>query len=175
MPRVRLAVQVREDGSILDVGCGTGAFLEAVVSGRKARVSGVDLSPEMIRLSSERLRPCAEADLKVGDAENLPWPQATFDVVTCSSSFHHYPQPQKALCEMRRVLKQGGQFILADFWLPAPLRQAVNAVIIPLGKEGDVRVYSQREVAAMARAAGFDPLSWKRVGLWNYIAEARAI
>lgn len=115
LARVRLAVQVREDGSILDVGCGTGAFLEAVVSGRKARVSGVDLSPEMIRLSSERLRPCAEADLKVGDAENLPWPQATFDVVTCSSSFHHYPQPQKALCEMRRVLKQGGQFILADF------------------------------------------------------------
>lgn len=173
LAHVRSAVQGKDTGSILDVGCGTGVFLKAVAEDRWAGISGVDLSYEMIKLASERLG--ARADLRVGDAENLPWPEAAFDVVTCSSSLHHYPQPQKALCEMKRVLRPGGRLILADVWMPVPLRQVMNSVIIPLGREGDVRVYSRREICPMVQAAGFVMLSWKRVGFLSYIAEARAI
>jgi hypothetical protein len=76
---------------------------------------------------------------------------------------------------MRRVLKLGGQFVLADFWLPAPLRQFTNAFVIPRAKGGDVWVYSRREIAAMLAGAGFQMVSWRRIGQWNYVAEARAV
>jgi ubiquinone/menaquinone biosynthesis C-methylase UbiE len=172
LTQVLETVKVPDGGRLLDVGCGTGAFLASFAARGGSAISGVDLSPEMIRLASNRLNTGAE--LRVGDSENLPWPDGTFDTVTCSSSFHHYPQPRKALAEMRRVLKPGGQLVLADFWLPAPLRQLANVFLIPFAKDGDVRVYSRREVAEMIQSAGLSLLSWKRVGLSNYVAEAKA-
>ncbi|MGE5508914.1 MAG: class I SAM-dependent methyltransferase [Chitinophagales bacterium] len=138
-----------------------------------ASVSGLDLSPEMIRLAADRLG--AKTDLKVGDSEDLPWPDGTFDAVTCSSSYHHYPQPQKALSEMRRVLKPGGQLVLADVWLPTPLRQIRNYVLIPNTKEGDVRVYSRLEITSLLESAELELASWRRIGLLGCVAEARKI
>ncbi|MBU0617942.1 MAG: class I SAM-dependent methyltransferase, partial [Planctomycetes bacterium] len=48
------------------------------------------------------------------DSERLPFPQSTFDVVTCCNSFHHYPHQAEAICGFRRVLRPNGLLVLID-------------------------------------------------------------
>jgi hypothetical protein len=61
----------------------------------------------------------------------------------------------KAFSEMRRVLKSEGHVIIGDVWVPSPLRQLGN-LLARFGKEGDVRVYSEREIQLMLKEVGFD-------------------
>jgi ubiquinone/menaquinone biosynthesis C-methylase UbiE len=86
-------------GSLLDVGCGPGLLLE-VLAGQpgEMNLAGLDIAPEMIRIARERLG--ARADLRVGDAETLPWQDGRFDYVLCVDSFHHYPNPERVLAQM---------------------------------------------------------------------------
>lgn len=156
--------------SLLDVGCGTGEILRALV-GKNARLAGIDLAPEMIRVALEKLG--ERADLRLADSESLPWEDHSFEAVLCADSFHHYPHPERVLAEMKRVLVSGGRLILADVFLPAPFRPLVN-LVLPLGREGDVRVYSKRRLLAHLERTGFSLVSWERVATMAMILEARA-
>jgi len=98
--------------SVLDVGCGTGVLLQRL--GERwpsARLSGLDAAPGMVGVAAGRL---AQADVRLGFAESLPWPDATFDLVTTSLSFHHWRDKAAGIREAARVLRPSGQFILAD-------------------------------------------------------------
>ena len=77
---------------------------------------GIDLSSQMIEKAKHQLK--NKATLVVGDSENLPFFDQTFDIVYCNDSFHHYPNPQKAIAEIYRVLKIGGTLIIGDTYLP---------------------------------------------------------
>ena len=89
--------------SLLDVGCGTGNLLLLISSKYEASFAGVDISPDMLEIARDKLG--EKADLIVGDSENLPFDDESFDVVTCTDSFHHYPHPGNVLLEFKRVLK----------------------------------------------------------------------
>jgi ubiquinone/menaquinone biosynthesis C-methylase UbiE len=141
--------------SLLDVGCGTGVILSGITA--KARLCGIDLSAQMIVRAQQTLK--EKVELVVGDAEALPWPQDTFDTVCCTFSFHHYPNPQKVLTEMNRVLKSDGRLIMADPWAPAPLRQVLNAVM-QYSKGGDICTYSRRQMERLLGASGFEMRSF---------------
>jgi ubiquinone/menaquinone biosynthesis C-methylase UbiE len=161
-PSVLAALEGLEFASMLDVGCGTGALLAKVLAVRPTTdAHGIDLSPGMLAVARERLG--ASANLRVGDAEALPLADDTVDVVVCVDSFHHYPRPDVALVEMRRVLRSGGSIVLAEWRLPAPLRRLMNAVIGRM-PDGDVRIYSSTEIVALAQAAGFDVVRWSQAG-----------
>jgi ubiquinone/menaquinone biosynthesis C-methylase UbiE len=156
--------------SLLDVGCGTGAVLSMAAKHRVgARVAGVDLSFEMIKAARKKLD--GRADLRIGDAEHLPWPDHTFDVVLCMDSFHHYPDPGRALSEMRRVVMPSGRLILGDCWVPTPFRQIVN-LFLPFSKEGDVKIYSEGEVRTLLEDSGFTDIHWDRVTPRAYVVTA---
>ena len=95
--------------AVLDVGCGTGATLEAIVRAHpEVHAWGIDLSAEMIAKARERLagadgRPAGQVELRVADAEHVPLADDAVDLVVCVDSLHHYPDPAAALREMRRV------------------------------------------------------------------------
>lgn len=89
----------RNFATLLDVGCGTGTFLSMVLNKFNVGVFGIDISPGMIEKSSQLLGD--RADLRVGDSEHLPWNDESFDIVTCIASFHHFPNPELVLKEMR--------------------------------------------------------------------------
>ncbi len=159
-------------GTLLDIGCGTGNLL-ALLKQENIQLCGVDLSPEMLKYAKQRLG--AEAELSLADSENLPWAAEQFDVIVCTDSFHHYPQPLQVLNEMRRVLKNQGHLIIGDPWLPEPFRRLINFAF-RFGKDGDVKVYSQAEWTNMLNATGFALSQWGKASSSSIIvtAEARA-
>jgi ubiquinone/menaquinone biosynthesis C-methylase UbiE len=156
---------------MLDVGCGNGNLLFEVLKRKKITTAGIDLSEKMIQEAKIRLD--GEVDLKCGDSEHLPWKNNSFDIVTCTLSFHHYPDPRAVLNELRRVLTPGGKVIIADPWEPTPLRQIAN-LIIPLLKNGDVKIYSKSEMKDLLEECGFTLISWE-LGASAFILVATAI
>lgn len=72
-----------------------------------------------------------------GVADKLPYEDNTFDIVACVQSFHHYPDPDKAMLEAYRVLKPGGRYILSDTGLGGVGGWFYNHLLLPLMKSGD--------------------------------------
>lgn len=158
--------------SLLDIGCGTGnllAVLSEIEDG--VRLAGLDISPGMIKVAKRRLD--GRADIRVGDSENLPWADGTFDVVVSTDSFHHYPHPVRVLYEIRRVLGSDGLLIIAEPWWPTPIRQLVS-ISLPFARYGDVTVYSEESIRRLLRQSGFTDIAWERVGRSGCIVAASA-
>lgn len=107
--------------AVLDVGTGTGVVaLTAARAG--AKVTGLDLTPELLRQAGENARIAGLADIawREGDAEALPYPDASFDVVLSQFGHMFAPRPDAAVAEMRRVLRPGGRVAFAT-WPPEHL------------------------------------------------------
>ncbi len=168
---VMAAVGTFSFADVLDVGCGTGATLAAVVAAHaRARAWGVDLSPEMIAVARERLE--SRAEVQVADAERLPFRDGSVDVVVCVDSLHHYPHPDAALAEMRRVTRPGGGLVLGEWRVAAPLRQLMN-LLLPRMPEGDVRIYTARELTQLIEAAGYRDARCGPAGVRGQLLVAR--
>jgi ubiquinone/menaquinone biosynthesis C-methylase UbiE len=151
-----------QPASVLDVGCGTGEFLERLIRKSDARAAGLDISAGMIREARSRLGSKGSVDLREGDAEALPWPDASFDAIICIASFHHYPNSAQALAEMHRVLTPHGTIFLADVFMPTPVRQMTNA-LLPFLRDGDVHMYSESEIHHLGQATGFIKAQWQTI------------
>lgn len=159
-PQMLAELEKEPFDAVLDVGCGTGAVLALLHEKYPdRRYVGLDLTPEMIEVARTKVAPGME--FVVGDAENLPFDEASFDAVLCSNSFHHYPNPAAFLAGALRVLRPGGRLILRDYTSSDPVVWLMNHVELPLARlvgHGDVRVFRQREFVELAQAAGFEVL-----------------
>jgi ubiquinone/menaquinone biosynthesis C-methylase UbiE len=150
---------------VVDVGCGTG-LMSAKLAAAGRQVLGVDLSSSMISRAA-RVRGNARLDFLQGDAENLPLEDAGFDAVVNLISFHHYPNPDKAIAEFRRVLRPGGRLVLIGFDLDSyfiQLAQRANQWTRNIA--GDAWQKHGEEVAALVRNSGFASVELKPVRYW---------
>jgi ubiquinone/menaquinone biosynthesis C-methylase UbiE len=102
-------------GRVLDVGSGTGFFiLNLWLAGFVGEPHACDISPGMLAVCAESARRVGcDISLRTGDAERLPYRDATFDLVVGHATLHHLPAPEVALREMRRVLVPGGALLIA--------------------------------------------------------------
>jgi ubiquinone/menaquinone biosynthesis C-methylase UbiE len=100
---------------LLDVACGPGAFALALAP-RVRFARGVDLTHEMIRRARafQAEKQISNAAFICGDAEQLPFPDGAFDLVSCQCAMHHMPKPHVVLREMVRVAKSEGRLLLID-------------------------------------------------------------
>lgn len=112
LPRVSVGPQP----AILDVGCGTGInLLEAArTMGPCRTLMGIDLSPGMIEVAKRKAAGAGvAATFMVGDAESLTAADGTFDLVICNSVYHWFADRRRTASELFRVLRPGGQIVLA--------------------------------------------------------------
>jgi ubiquinone/menaquinone biosynthesis C-methylase UbiE len=103
--------------SFLDIGCGTGRFLDSVKQvWPRLPTIGLDMSEVYIRHAKRQLKDWSRLRFIVGKAEAIPLPDDTQDAVTSIFLFHELPPKvrRKALCEFARVLKPGGRLVLID-------------------------------------------------------------
>jgi ubiquinone biosynthesis O-methyltransferase len=97
---------------VLEVGCGVGDFSIAL-SCAGANVAGVDFSPRAIELAQQKARHHDQSiAFQVADAQALPFPDNSFDVLFSCECLEHVPEPRRMLSELHRVLKPGGVLIL---------------------------------------------------------------
>jgi phosphatidylethanolamine/phosphatidyl-N-methylethanolamine N-methyltransferase len=150
--RAVVAAVERVGGRILEVGVGTGMSLPYY--SRASRVFGIDLSEEMLSKARERvgaLNLVHVESLTVMDAEELLFPDESFDVVTAQCVVNTVPHPEVALDEFARVLKPGGEIIL------------LNRV----GAEAGTRLAFERLLQPIARRLGWrSDFPWERLAAW---------
>src|SRR5262245_65586750 len=97
---------------VLDAGCGTGIVARQVAArvGAKGSVTGLDLSPHMLAVARETAaREGRTVEWREGQAEKLPFPVGSFDLVLCQFALMFFADRAAALAEMRRVLSAGGR------------------------------------------------------------------
>jgi len=99
---------------VLDVACGTGvvARLASEEIGADGMIVGVDVNPAMLEAARSAVPPDKPIEWCEASAENMPLPDASFDVVTCQMGLQFMPDRHGALREIRRVLAPGGRLIL---------------------------------------------------------------
>lgn len=151
---------------VLDMACGNGSLLRLISQQIECDLCGIASSIEQYR-SVRAMLP--EADVLYAQPEDIPWRDHSFDVVMCGLPFYAMEEPGKVLKEALRVLKPGGQFLLATTWYPAPLRQLVNCLSVR-GEENESPVmYGKHEMLATMEAVGFQNVTWRatdmRVGI----------
>ena len=103
--------------TVLDVACGSGN-VALIAARRYCMVAGIDIAANLI--DRARMRAAAEGsqvDFRVADAQDLPYPDASFDVVTSVFGVMFAPDQEKAAAEMLRVCKPGGRIVMAN-WMP---------------------------------------------------------
>lgn len=103
----------RARGRILEVAIGTGRNLSYYP--KELAVTGIELSPEMLAIARKRAADLGrDVELRAGDAADLPFPDASFDTVSCVLALCSIPDPERAVGEMHRVLVPGGRLLLVD-------------------------------------------------------------
>ncbi|HXT62472.1 MAG TPA: methyltransferase domain-containing protein [Pyrinomonadaceae bacterium] len=126
-------------GRVLDVGCGPGVMVNAVLE-RGGSFEGRDLSPEMIAESIQKFGHIPNVNFKQGDIENIDLPDASCDQVLAMAVIEYLSSPDKALAEISRVLKPGGIAVIT-----IPKRRHIDKTMVSIATP----------LRWLARAAGF--------------------
>ncbi|BDZ44359.1 class I SAM-dependent methyltransferase [Naasia aerilata] len=108
------AMDIRPGLRVLDVGCGSGEFVQLLHT-LGAEASGADPAPGMLAVARARLGVGVDARLRLGNAEALPWPDASFDAVTAVNALQFADDPLAALAEFRRVAVPAGVIGIANW------------------------------------------------------------
>jgi ubiquinone/menaquinone biosynthesis C-methylase UbiE len=151
------ALEVARPTVILDVGCGTGRLLRsAAVRFPGARFVGVDAAIEMVKQAEASVPAGIAIEFQQATAEQLPFPNAQFDLVFSTVTFHHWRDQGKGIAEVARVLAPGGRWLLADF-IAAGLMRYVRRLL-------RLRQFPERgEVDGMLAAVGLGVVGERRV------------
>lgn len=108
------ASHASKDANVLEVAPGPG-YLSIELAKKGFNVTGVDISPDFVKIAKNNTKEAnVSVNFKEGNASNLPCKDNCFNFVVCSAAFKNFKEPVKALCEMHRVLKQGGTALIID-------------------------------------------------------------
>lgn len=173
------AAAVHAGTDLLDIGCGSGLAL-SLAAQRGARVSGIDIAPTLLAVARRRV---AEADLREGGLDDLPFDDRAFDVVLAVNALQFAFDPPAALGEAARVLHVGGRLVVGQFAAPercesTALHQAMEA-LVPADRQEDHAPYALSAPGALEAAlrdAGLIMvLDREQPGDWRYPDLDRAL
>jgi ubiquinone/menaquinone biosynthesis C-methylase UbiE len=155
---------------VLDIATGGGHTARAL-SSHAAHIFATDITSQMLTNTARHLKDeYPNIWYVVADAEDLPFLDDTFDLVTCRIAAHHFPNPDKFIYEVSRTLKPGGTFILIDNVAPEDSRLAEFMNTVEKQRdESHVRCLSIKEWQGLFAAAGLkETNSLNRKKTYNY-------
>jgi demethylmenaquinone methyltransferase/2-methoxy-6-polyprenyl-1,4-benzoquinol methylase len=141
-------LDIGPDDRVLDVGCGTGFATEGLLR-ETEHVYGLDQSVHQLERAYEKFGRRGPVRFHLGDAERLPFADDSFDVCWSSGSIEYWPNPVRALRELRRVCVPGGQVLVVgpDYPRASVFRKLADAIML---------FYDGAEADRMFAEAGFD-------------------
>lgn len=152
---------IRPGMSVVDVGCGPGGLTsELAARVGEEHVAAIDPAPQFVAACRTRH---PRADIRAGGAEELPWPDATFDAALCSLVIAFMTDPEQGISEMSRVTRPGG-VVSACMWDIAGGGMAMLSTFWEVARELDPAVAGERslpgvregDIGDRLRAAGLD-------------------
>ncbi|TCP58984.1 methyltransferase family protein [Tumebacillus sp. BK434] len=148
-------LQPEKSAKALDIATG-GGHVSKALSPHVGAVVACDLTREMLHAASGHLQAagCDNVLFVRGDAEDLPFLNEAFDIVTCRIAPHHFPHPQSFVQEVARVLRTGGQFLMIDNVVPDGEFGAWRDKIEKLRDPSHVRCLSVEEWKNLFQQAG---------------------
>ncbi len=167
----RLLMGLGPADGVLDVACGPGNFSRdfARTVGEDGLVVGVDASRPMLERAAGETRDARLGNLcfVFADAAALPFRDSSFDAVCCFAALNLFPEPYRALDEMRRVLSPGGRIALftSSHGRTRPLRTLESAIAAPAG----IRMFDQSELVDALRERGFADIRQRLSGLTQFV------
>jgi len=139
---------------MLDIACGTGKFLD--LAARKlspAFLMGVDPNPSMLEEAQKRISD--NTILRQASAYEIPADDQSFDRIVCLNSFHYFERPEKALREMRRVMKPNGKLILTD-WRANRTTHVILKIALTAIRHPYHHIYSTEQIQATLKDEGYE-------------------
>jgi ubiquinone/menaquinone biosynthesis C-methylase UbiE len=140
---------------VLDVACGPG-FLTMAFAAQCRQAVGVDATEPflaMARAEAEQ-RGLRNVEFRAGNAEQLPFPDGSFDRVACRAAFHHFARPERVLAEMARVAAKPGRLLIADMMSSEdPIKADYHNRMERLCDPSHVRALTATELALLFDAA----------------------
>jgi SAM-dependent methyltransferase len=164
--------RLRGGSRLLDAGCGAGRFAQ-LAAARGAIVSGLDAAPALVAIARERL---PDRDIRVGEIEDLPWAEESFDVVTGFNSFQFAANPAAALRETRRVAVTGALVFISTWGPPESSEAAAYLRVLgklvpppPPGAPGPFALSAPGALERLVTEAGLTPVEQVDVEcMWRY-------
>lgn len=165
-----IAGQIADTGRVLEIAPGPGYLAIELARLGAFSITGVDISQAFVRIASANAaRTGVDVDFRHGDAQALPFGPASFDFIVCRAAFKNFTDPVRALREMRRVLKPGGQALIVDLrrdasdadidrYVDGMGSGRVNAIMTKFIFRRILRknAYSEDDFLRMAAEAGFE-------------------
>jgi ubiquinone/menaquinone biosynthesis C-methylase UbiE len=110
-----VAARLDGRGEVLEVAPGPGFFAIELAKLGDFRITGLDISRTLVDIATANAAKVGAAvDFRAGNASAMPFGDASFDLVYCSAAFKNFAEPVKALDEMHRVLRDGGEAVILD-------------------------------------------------------------
>lgn len=160
--------RLRPQSKFLDVGCGTAEVIFRLAKEfKEVKFFGIDFSKGMIEKAINKTYHLNNVKIIEANVENLPFEDKTFDFILCLDTFHHFYNPDLALKEIRRVLKDNGLFLLVD---PSPDIFYLKPILkIIKNLESARKYYSKKELVDILNQFNFSIISSFSYYLNNFL------
>ena len=149
-------VEISENATVLDIGCGGGRTLERLASlARLGKAVGIDYSKDSVavaRKRNQRLIASGRVEVVHGSVSSMPFPDATFDLVSAIETYYFWPDIAGDLAEVRRVLKPSGQLVIIAGMYRGSRFDKRNERLV---RAGGMRCFSVQEFEETLQDAGF--------------------
>jgi ubiquinone/menaquinone biosynthesis C-methylase UbiE len=125
----RLKAFLPDGGDVLEVAPGPGFLAIEMARDSRIRVTGLDISRTFVELARKNAAEAGvRADFQLGNASRMPFADKSFDLLVCRAAFKNFSEPEKALREMRRVLRPGGTGVIIDLRRDASMTEVKHEV-----------------------------------------------
>jgi ubiquinone/menaquinone biosynthesis C-methylase UbiE len=175
----RLKAFLPDGGDLLEVAPGPGFLAIEMARDPTIRVTGLDISRTFVELARKNAAEAGvRADFQLGNAAAMPFADKSFDLLVCRAAFKNFSEPEKALREMRRVLRTGGTGVIIDLRRDASMSDVKHEVDgMHLGAFNRAlttgafrfmllkRAYTKPELEKMLDRAGFNTVEVRTSGI----------